>query len=569
MKVIKNSSIRVKLLVSFLTIAIFLIVIGVVGTISIGKINKNASTMYEVNLKNIDELQLMKENLLELTLVSTEIIKDLSASNIDRINQTILELYETNTELRGRIEPRLLSQIEKELWVKFESAYGLYTTQQKNYIEMARSGMVYQATIEELSRLNDEMFGYINSVIEENQNSARLQDQSNEMQYKSVVALMMILIIGGVVVALLIAYLLSAYIIRALRKGLDFATALGEGDLTFEMEDPKENDELGALIKALKETQRKIKLTITQISGESADVSSSSEELSATIEEMTSTFDEISNHTLGMVREIQDVNAATEELTATIEEVGSSVSQLANNSSEGSSEAITINQRAETIKQQGQASKRLADTLINEKGAAITTAIEQGKVVNEIAIIAESIASIAAQTNLLALNASIEAARAGEHGRGFAVVADEIRKLAEQSDAYVTNIQGVVVDVSNAFENLSTNSQDTLDFINTNVSKDYDLLIETGIEYEEDSVFISETFHDTAAMAQQLNAATEEISSVIQNVAYNMNSASASSEEAKRGISETLAALEQIASAADSQATIAERLNTHIQAFKI
>lgn len=569
MNPIKNSSIRKKLVTSFVLMLTFLVIIGGVSAMGISNINKNASNMYNVNLQNIDDLHQMKENLLEAMLSATQIANNTSQEEIDRLSERFNSLYARTQDIMGRVEPRLISKVEKDIWREFNTSFDTYASRQENAISLTRTGDRLEDIDADLARISDKMFNYINSLVVENQNAARSQDASNNSQYKSVLLLMAILIITCFIIVLLIAYFLSRYITRALGRGLEFAIALGEGDLRFEMEDPKTHDELGKLINALKETQSKIKTAISQISSESEDVSSSSQELSATIEEMSATFEEISGHTLGMVGEIQDVNSATEQLTAAIEEVDSSVAQLANSASEGNKEAVTINNRAERIKKQGQESKVIADQLIEEKTAAIAEAIEQGKVVNEISVIAESIASIAAQTNLLALNASIEAARAGEHGRGFAVVADEIRKLAEQSDAYVNNIQAVVSDVSRAFNNLSANSRDTLEFMNTNVGKDYDLLIETGIAYEKDSIFVSETFHDTAAMSQQLNAATEEISSVIQNVANNMNNASVSSEEAKVGMNETLMALEQIATAAASQATVAERLNQLIDLFKI
>ncbi|MEA4826855.1 MAG: methyl-accepting chemotaxis protein, partial [Clostridium sp.] len=167
------------------------------------------------------------------------------------------------------------------------------------------------------------------------------------------------------------------------------------------------------------------------------------------------------------------------------------------------------------------------------------------------------------------LNAAIEAARAGEHGKGFAVVADEVRKLAEESSSTASSIQNVINQVKVAFENMSTNTLDILEFIENKVKPDYQLLVETGVQYEKDALFVSNMSEEIATASKLMSDSIENVSNAIQNVSATAEEAAASSEEILGSILDTSSDIEIIAKSVQEQVGLAQKLNNMVRRFKV
>ncbi|NMF03663.1 methyl-accepting chemotaxis protein [Clostridium beijerinckii] len=568
---IKNLSIKTKLLIGFMSMVILIGITGFFGKFGLANTESSMEQIYSNNLQSIDEIHSIKENFLSEVRIVNDAVLEQDSSKIETALQKLDAIRIKNSAIVEDYSKNTMSDDEKKDFDDFNSILkDKFSPEKDNLFELIKEENYTEAKnkLSEFNQTIDTMSKKLDDLVEINQKQAEEAYNSNIDNYKMTTNIMHAILIVGIVLAIVIGTALSIYISRTIKKGLLFAEALGNGDLTYSIES-KNNDELGLLIRALNNAKEKIKALIENIVIQAQGVTASSEELSATLEELSSNFESIDKNTSGIVENIQGINSITEELSSTMEEVNSGITQLASNSTESSHQSIEIKERATEVKETGINSMKATDELYEEKQNNILNAIEQGKVVSEIGIIAQSIASIAEQTNLLALNANIEAARAGEQGKGFAVVANEVRILAEQSADYVKNIQNVVSNVQAAFNNLSGNSKDVLNFVNENVKKDYDLLIETGNKYENDAAYISDLSQNIASMSQELNASTEEISAVVQTIAENMKDTKNSSEEIKVGIDETNKAIEQVAKVAQHQAETAEKLTELVLNFKI
>lgn len=567
---LKNIKVRTKLIISFIIVAILIGVVGAIGIMSLKTVDKNSEEMYNNRLQSVYLLTDMKQNLTEIKSDVLQLVYVRDDSKKADLEKDIQINTDEDNKYITVYEKLPMNDVEKQIWTTYKNQLGQYRTLRENVIKLVDAGNFDEAIkkYQQIPAIRESMMANLDKLINANLESAKAANLNNHLIYMGSNRILTMLMIVGLVIAIGLGLIISKDINTPLLKIKSLAERLAEFDFSLPINITRK-DEFGQTGDALNTSIKNVSSLVNSIMENSQDMSASSEELSTTVEELTSKTEEIDSAVTNITFGIQETSASSEEITASVEEVDSSINELSGKAMEGSNNANQSKERATEVGKKGKEAIKEVRNLYEEKKKNMLMAIEDGKVVDNIRVMADTIASISGQTDLLALNAAIEAARAGEQGKGFAVVAEEVRKLAEQSSQAVTGIQDTIAKVQDAFKNLSENGSDVLKFINENVDPQFEELGNIGNQYYSDSDFVSKMSEEIAFMSEELTATVAQVSEAVQNMSGTAQKSSESAEIIKISVDETTKAIGQVAITAQGQAELAQKLNEIVNKFKL
>ncbi|HYX81091.1 MAG TPA: methyl-accepting chemotaxis protein [Gemmatimonadales bacterium] len=403
--------------------------------------------------------------------------------------------------------------------------------------------------------------------------SARQSDKAgvvgqrlSELASRREIVLWLVLIATALVGALVGVFTLR-WVEGPLVRLVTAAERFGSGDLrpvtTGRM--PREFQVLADAMRQMGERLRGIVSEVVasadKIAASASDLSAVSEELAASSSQVSSAMLEISSGAESQRNELNATQGALEQQRKATSEMADAASHVARLGEE--IRTVADRHRSDIAA----AGNTLLDVreVVRTTGTEVTQLAEQSAAIDDFV---DLIKRISSQTNLLALNAAIEAARAGEHGRGFAVVAEEVRQLADESARAAEDVARTTRVIREQVEEVTATMA-----VGQAKVRGIESVAEGATRGLTEIVAAIEQVEQAAARvtraAQENRGVTEQLGAQAQQVVNRAISHASSAEQVTAATEQQGASTQEMAAAAGDLLQAAEKLRGLVRGFRV
>jgi methyl-accepting chemotaxis protein len=497
-----KTSLKTKLIASFLIVAAFLCGVGFNGLFSLNKVDGTYSHVSKVDMPNIINLGTVEADTKDLVIRSFRLLllENRDPAQAASIIKLMDEAHKDVDDAIAQYEALPFAEGEGEIWKDTKAAMEEVHQVAEKMAELAKSGK--PEDVETMRKLMAELpkknMAFTEAMNKSSEFIEGLAKKSVTDAQESAVQARFTMVGGilvGLIASLALAFLLARYISNALNK---VAASLSGGS-------------------------QEVASASTQISSASTELSASATEQAAALQQTVASLEQVS----AMVNKNAD-NAKRSLETSSQSQSAANKGKEAVNTMITSIQEISAS-NTEIMQQIDQSNKEISEIV---------------KVIAEIGNKTKVINDIVFQTKLLSFNASVEAARAGEHGKGFAVVAEEVGNLAQMSgnaakeistmlDGSIQKVEGIVQNTKTRVERLVTVGKEKVDTGSQTAQVCGEILNEIVSKVSEVNQIIGEistASQEQAQGVQEINKAMTQLDQVTQQNAAAAQQASSAGE---------------------------------------
>jgi methyl-accepting chemotaxis protein len=288
-------SIRQKLMISYFSIVVLILVIGGVGIYNIREVYDNGNAIYENNLQSVEFLKSINQNVKEIDQCVISMMSLLDDDYHDKYLNEISVLQQQNSELMDRYSKLSVTKLEKRRYNQCRLSILTFDKHINNIVDYIQQGdmdMAVASYEQELMPAKASTYELIEAVVDISTGTASDKNDENYTIYRNNVWLISAVMVLAVIIALVITLSMSSYFVNKLINIQLLAKRISEYNISDDIS-ATNDDEFGQTIQALNDSQFMMRDLVEKIIDESASISDAGEDVSLAVRKVNQRIEQI------------------------------------------------------------------------------------------------------------------------------------------------------------------------------------------------------------------------------------------------------------------------------------